>query len=115
MHTTRSQFTNASLLKLTHGIFKQNHADGLGLSSIRYVFQAILYRLQRGKVLERWRFLEKYYLVSLDGTQFFSSHQVHCKHCCEKNHRNGSITYHHQMVVGSICAPGIRQVLPIWF
>ena len=178
MHSTRQQFTNASLLKLVHGIFKQNHQDtpgtfaistadclmsalamftlkypsllqfdqeihykalrhnlktlydvkmapcdttmrerldGVDLTTIRSACQAILYRLQRGKVLERWRFLEKYYLVSLDGSQFFSSNKVHCNHCCETHHKNGSITYHHQMVVGSIVNPSMRQVLPIGF
>ena len=89
--------------------------DGLSLHSIRSACRAILYRMQRGKVLERWRFLERYSLISLDGTQFFASNKVHCNHCCERHHKNGSITYHHQMVVGSIVHPDVRQVLPIGF
>lgn len=88
--------------------------DGLELTSSRDSMKAIIARLQRGKVLERWKFLD-HYLLSLDGTGFFSSAQVHCDHCCEKHHRNGDITYSHQMVVGSIVHPDLRQVLPIGF
>jgi len=89
--------------------------DGLSLSCSRLAMKALFARLQRGKVLERWKFMDQYYLVSLDGTGFFSSSQVHCSHCCQKRHSNGTITYSHQMVVGSIVHPDVRQVLPIGF
>lgn len=89
--------------------------DGLALTSIRSCIAAILALLQRSKVLEFWKFLGKYYLISLDGTGFFSSTKIHCSSCCEKHHRNGSITYHHQMVTGCIVHPGLRQVIPIGF
>ena len=47
--------------------------------------------LQRGKVLEAYRYLGGYHIISLDGTGQFSSEKVHCESCCEKHHRNGHI------------------------
>lgn len=89
--------------------------DGLDLTGIRSANKAIVGRLQRGKVLEEWKFLDPYYLISLDGTGFFSSHTIHCASCCEKRYKDGEITYTHQMVVGSIVHPDKKQVLPIGF
>ena len=89
--------------------------DGLGLKGIRASLKAIIGRLQRGKALEQWKVLNQYYLIPLDGTGFFSSSSVHCDYCCEKHHRNGDVTYSHQMLVGSIVHPRMRQVLPIGF
>ncbi len=88
--------------------------DGHELTGIRSASKAIIGRLQRGKVLEDWKFLD-HYLVPLDGTGFFSSHTVHCSSCCEKLHKDGEVTYTHQIVVGSIVHPDKRQVLPIGF
>jgi hypothetical protein len=89
--------------------------DGLDLTGIRAANKAIIGRLQRGKVLENWKFLDQSYLVPLDGTGFFSSPTIHCDYCCEKHHKSGEITYSHQMVVGSIVRPDMKQVLPLGF
>lgn len=89
--------------------------DGLELDGIRESMKAVVARLQRGKVLENWKFLNKTYLIPLDGTGFFSSQEIHCDCCCEKHHRNGEVTYSHQMVVGSIVHPELRQVIPLGF
>ena len=93
----------------------RDRLDGLELTGIRGVMKAILARVQRGKALENWKFLDGHYLIPLDGTAFFSSSSVHCKGCCEKRHKNGTLTYSHQMVVGSIVHPTQGQVLPIGF
>ena len=89
--------------------------DGLDLTGIRAANKAIIGRLQRGKVLENWKFLDQSYLVPLDGTGFFSSPTIHCDYCCEKHHKSGEVTYSHQMVVGSIVHPDMKQVLPLGF
>ena len=90
--------------------------DGQELTGIRSANKAIINSLQRGKALEQWKFFDQYYLVSLDGTGFFSSHTIHCDSCCEKHYKKGEdITYTHQMVVGSIVHPCKKQVLPIGF
>ncbi len=89
--------------------------DGLDLTGIRAANKPIIGHLQCGKVLENWKFLDQSYLVPLDGTGFFSSPTIHCDYCCEKQHKSGEVTYSHQMVVGSIVHPDMKQVLPLGF
>jgi hypothetical protein len=89
------------------------------LMQIRQSFASLLSTLQRSRVLEDWKFLDNKFLISLDGSGFFSSTNVHCKCCCEKVTNKGTdkeeTTYHHQMLVGSIVSPSMKQVLPIGF
>ncbi len=50
--------------------------DRLNLSVISSALVSICALLQRGKVLEEWKFLENKFLVSLDASGFFSSNKV---------------------------------------
>ena len=72
--------------------------DPLPTEDLRPCFQAVFREVQRGKVLEDYRYLDEGYLLSLDGTQYFTSEKVHCPHCLQKHHADGRITYHHQML-----------------
>ena len=76
-------------------------------------FKLIFSQAQRGKVLENYPYLDGKYLLSIDGTGFFSSSKIHCDNCCEKHHRNGSKTYHHQMLGGAVVHPSQENVIPI--
>jgi len=80
---------------------------------LRPVFKSVFRQLQRGKALEPMAFLEGHYLLALDGTGYFSSTQIHCASCLHKVHRNGSITYSHQMLGASIIHPDVREVIPL--
>ncbi len=99
--------------------YLRERLDGLDLSIFGSVFTSLFAVLQRGKVLEEWKFLEGKFVVSLDATGFFSSNKVHCEYCCEKVIHKGTdkeyTTYHHQMLVGSIVSPHMKQVLPVGF
>ena len=57
-------------------------------------------------------FLDSHYLVALDGTGYFSSKTMHCVSCLHKQHRNGSITYAHQMLGAAMINPDRRAVIP---
>ena len=78
--------------------------DRVAPEDLRPLFKGVFSQLQRGKVLEKMTFLGKYYLVSIDGTGYFSSKEVFCDSCLEKKHRDGSITYSHQMLGVAYCA-----------
>jgi hypothetical protein len=51
--------------------------------------------------------------LALDGTGYFSSKTIHCASCLQKVHRNGSITYYHQMLGAAIIHPDVREVIPL--
>lgn len=87
--------------------------DVLSTDNLRRPFRTIFAFLQRGKMLDRYLYFGKYYLLSIDGTGQYSSDKVHCKNCCEKRHKDGSVTYYHQMLGASIVHPDERIVIPI--
>jgi len=87
--------------------------DPVAPESLRHSFQLVFRQLQRGKALEPLVFLDGHYLVALDGTEYFSSKTIHCASCLHKEHRNGSITYFHQMLGAAIIHPDFREVIPL--
>jgi hypothetical protein len=80
---------------------------------LRSLFTHVFGALQRGKVLEEMVFVEGHYLLALDGTGYFSSQQIHCASCLETHHRNGTVTYHHQMLGAALIHPDRREVIPL--
>ena len=80
---------------------------------LRPVFKSVFRQLQRGKALEAMTFLDGYSLLALDGTGYFSSQTIHCASCLQKTHRNGSMTYYHQMLGAAIVHPDVREVIPL--
>jgi hypothetical protein len=87
--------------------------DLVSPESLRPSFTSVFRQLQRGKALEPMVFLNGHYLVALDGTGYFSSQTIHCAACLQKEHRNGSITYYHQMLGAAIIHPDCREVIPL--
>ena len=88
--------------------------DVLTIEPVQQAIHDLIGVIQRSQSLQDWDFMATK-LIGLDGTGFFSSTEVHCEHCCEKKHKNGEVTYHHQMLVGSIVSPWQKQVFPIMF
>ena len=81
---------------------------------LRPLFNAVFAQLQRGKALESFVFHQGCYLLSLDGTGYFSSSAIHCDSCLEKvNKQTGEVTYQHQMLAGVIMHPSHREVIPL--
>ena len=87
--------------------------DPVSPKVLRPLFKSIFRQLQRGKVLEAMMFLDGHYLLALDGTEYFSSKTIHCASCLHRVHRNGSITYVHQMLGAAILHPDQRAVIPL--
>ncbi len=79
----------------------------------RPVFNDVLRVLQRGKALEPFVFYKRCYLLSLDGTGYFSSSSIHCDSCLEKVHKQTSeVTYQHQMLARCSSTRTIRKSFP---
>ena len=88
--------------------------DPLEPGLLRPVFNDIFRQLQRGKALEPYAFHEGCYLVSMDGTGYFSSKKIHCESCLQKrNSKTGEITYQHQMLGAAVVHPDRKQVIPL--
>ena len=87
--------------------------DTHSYDSLLEVFTDFFKELQRGKHLEQYRFLSGYYLVTLDGSDYFSSEKIHCDNCLSKKIRGGGVRYYHQILQATVVYPGKRIVIPL--
>jgi hypothetical protein len=87
--------------------------DPVSPESLRPLFKGVFRQLQRGKALAEMVFFQGCYLLALDGTGYFASKTIHCQSWLEKHHRDGSITYAHQLLGAALIHPERRAVIPL--
>ncbi len=81
-------------------------------TEVSSIFKDFLTRLQRAGQLEKYKFLNKFHLVALDGSDYFSSDKVHCDKCLTKKTSDG-LHYHHQILQSTIIHPDMKRVIPL--
>lgn len=86
--------------------------DKVNTSLLNPIFNILFKKLQRGNVLNKFVFLEQYYLLSLDGTGYFSSNSIHCESCMQKNLKGGTKKYYHQLLGAVLVHPDQSSVVP---
>src|SRR3954471_12324027 len=87
--------------------------DDVEPERLRPAFRAVFRQLQRGKALEPFAFFNGCYLLSLDGTEYFSSDAIHCDSCLQRQHKDGRVTYYHQLLSAALVHPEHREVIPL--
>jgi len=112
--------TTRANLKTLYGIERapsdtrfRERLDALDPIHLRPLYKTLFAQLQRGKGLAGFAYLDDHYLISIDGTGYFSSQKVHCAQCAEKHHRNGTTTYFHQMLGAVLVHPEHKEVFPL--
>jgi len=81
--------------------------------AIHPAFRSPIKIAQDAGVLEQYRFLNRFIMVSIDGTGVFASTAVSCSECAIKQTRGGDTSYYHQLVGAVIIHPDRKQVLPL--
>lgn len=88
--------------------------DNVDPKTLRPMFKSLFQKLQRGKKLEQYRFLDGHYLLSLDGTGSFSSEKLKSESCMvKKNKKTGKLSYYQQMLGAAIVHPDHKEVIPL--
>jgi len=90
--------------------------DEIDSGEFEGLFTTFFRLLQRGKHLERYRVLGKYYLCLVDGGEYFSSDHIGCPSCLRrtvKKNRGGVLQFSHQIVQAALVHPKISQVIPL--
>jgi len=64
-------------------------------------------------LLDPFRVLDDQLLVSLDGTQYFSSQALHCQNCLTRQLSNGHTLYYHTAITPVIVCPEHAQVIAL--
>ena len=85
--------------------------DEVDPAFLRPAFRTVFRRLQRGKKLESMTLLGGHYLLSGDGTGFYSSTKVASPYCLKKTQRNGVEMYYQQMYAAALVHPDCREVI----
>jgi hypothetical protein len=80
---------------------------------LRPAFCDVFREVQRGKALKQLRFFDDYHLLLMDGTQYFASEVIHCDSCLRKEHKDGRVTYAHQMLSAVLAHPDHCEVIPL--
>ncbi len=86
--------------------------DEVDSRELEPVFEEFFMAIQRGKHLEQYRFMDSYYLISMDGTGYFSSDRISCPGCLRKESKKGKVSYEHQIVQAALMHPDMREVIP---
>ena len=93
--------------------YLRERLDEVDPKCLRKNYTHLLQLLQRGKGLEGFAYLDDHYLLSIDGTGYFSSEDIHCDQCCEKHHRSGRVSYYHQLLGAVLVNPDFKEVFPL--
>jgi hypothetical protein len=88
--------------------------DEIDLQVMRPAYRAIFNKLQRGKNLEHMTYLDGHYLVSADGSGYYSSSKVSSPYCLRKTTRNGETKYYQQMYAAAMVHPDHKEVIPFF-
>ena len=107
-------------LKTVYGIDKiptdthlRTMLDPIPIDALRPAFKLVFNRLQRSNLLQEFKFFDDYYLISVDGTEFFLSTQIKCANCMERKYKDGTALYYHQFLGAAIVHPDKREVIPL--
>jgi hypothetical protein len=87
--------------------------DPIAPSQFTPVFFEVFAHLEQQHLLDPFRVLDQQLLVSLDGTQYFSSKTLHCQNCLTRQLSNGQTLYYHTAITPVIVCPGHSQVIAL--
>lgn len=91
----------------------RNILDPLPASGLSGVFISNYQQLEEQGYLRGFEVLDHHLLVALDGTQYYSSHEVSCPCCSIRTHRNGQVTYSHKAILPVIVSPSQSSVISL--
>jgi len=86
--------------------------DKINPDTFAPVFSNIVSKLNISGTLKQFSINGKY-LCLIDGSQYYCSSKVNCKHCLTKNHRNKTTSFSHQVLVPAIVNPKLKEILPL--
>ena len=87
--------------------------DPVDPKELRPAFKKVFSALQRGNGLRGMESIDGHCLISIDGTEFFSSRSVSCVNCCVRNRRDGGEEHFHQMVCASLVGTETGASFPL--
>lgn len=117
----RNQFSvRAENLKRVYGVEAlpgdtalREGLDEVNPKDMQDLFRVGVKHLRKEGVFKQREVLGGYTAVSIDGTGHYCSGQKGCPQCMVKKHRNGKVSYYHQMLGAVAVHPSQATVFPI--
>jgi hypothetical protein len=103
-----------NLIEVPSDTHMRSVLDEIDPESLTPVFKKLFNKVQESKRLENFQFFDGSYLISIDGTQCFSSRDICCSSCMSKKSSDkDGLLYYHQMLAGCIVHPEQECVIPL--
>jgi hypothetical protein len=102
-----------SLFGLAHIPCDNQMLDPLAPAQLFPLFALLYAALEEAGQMAAFRTFAGQLLIALDGTEYFSSQQIHCAQCSQRKPGKGPLTYFHQVITPVIVAPGKAQVIAL--
>ena len=103
-HLLRGNGPSAAKFQALFGVEGCPHGDTvnalysrLAPTEVQEVVTSMVETLIRKKVLYRYRLLDHYFMIAIDGTGRLTFPERHCAHCMTRTH-NGKTTYYHPVL-----------------
>lgn len=87
--------------------------DPVAPSAFHPVFGTVVGELERSGGLGEFRRLGDHMLIAFDGTEYFRSNKLHCRHCSSRARAGGKTEYFHALMAATVVAPGHSRVVPL--
>ena len=91
----------------------RNLLDSVSPEYLQSVYRQTFLALEQTGVLESRRSFAKQILVAIDGTEYFSSKNIHCVNCSHRELSNGETNYFHSALIPVIVQPGKECVISL--
>ena len=91
----------------------RNLLDPIEPTHLCPLFMSIFERLTQTRSGRAFQALDGEWLISLDGTQHFSSTRIHCDNCYQTRQQDGTVRYSHHLLSPVVVHPDHNQVLSL--
>ena len=91
----------------------RNLLDPVSPEHLQPVYRQTFLALEQTEVLKRRRSFANQLLVAIDGTEYFSSKNIHCENCNHRELSNGKTNYFHSALTPVIVQPGNEYVISL--
>lgn len=91
----------------------RNLLDAVSPENLDPTFQRIFLSLERTGVLDGFRSYGHHLLIAIDGTEYFSSQNIHCGNCNQRTLKNGKINYFHSVITPVIVQAENEHVISL--
>lgn len=94
--------------------------DEVSVGELGKLFAVLFERLRRAgwasqyqTTIEGGQSAGAYYVMALDGTDYFSSMKIECANCLRRKDKNGQLHCYHAVVAATLVRAGSHQILPM--